>query len=368
MAMPSAPASTPMDAASEEARGESGFSDVNTDKALNTAGYVRVWSEDLLGSSSKFRSEVYRLGGYVVSERLDYGDRYRARRAELPNRANKKNQNKAIFAISLPVEEMPRLLDWVRGNTRVVEQYVSAVRDSALPTPAAVALDQQGLRRAVLEERAKQLISELAAATTPEQRVLLEQERAHIATELEELSKAAVAVTEPIVKYATLSVYIEGEKPQVRFAVSRVVTTLRSSILVTKLLGKGDERDVRVGGAVGIAIPTSGPGGYLPSPLLEVAGYPSTSESDAAVIATMGTGAFSRSAGDGDGQWFNPFVGARMGYAHVGRSAFVVSGEIGVELFKSSGVALSASLRPSAFIGKDSQVVLESGSSLSLAF
>lgn len=44
------------------------------------------------------------------------------------------------------------------------------------------------------------------------------------------------------------------------------------------------------------------------------------------------------------------------------------SAELGVELFKSAGIARSASLRPSAFVGKDSQAILESGSSVSLAF
>jgi hypothetical protein len=351
-----------------DAPSASGFSDVNTDKALNTAGYVRTWSEDLLGTSSDFRSEVYRLGGYVVNERLDYGDGLRAREAQLPTRARSSERNKAIFSISLPIDELPRLLDWVRGNSRIVEQYVSAVRDAALPTPAAVALNEQGLRRAVLEQQLKELVAALAAAQTPEERVAIEQTRVAIATELGDLSKAAVAVTEPVVKYATLSVYIETDKPQARFGAARIVTTLRSSLLVTNLLGKGSERDSRVGGAIGIALPDDGPGGFLPGPLLEVAGYPATSESGAGVIATMGTGRYGRSTGDGARRWMNPFVGARMGYAYIDRNAFVVSGEIGLEIFKSAGVALSASLRPSALIGKDSEVILESGSSLSIAF
>jgi hypothetical protein len=346
----------------------SGFSDVNTDKALNTAGYVRTWSPDLLGTSSKFRSEVYRLGGYVVNERLDYGDRIRARKARLPNRARVGERNKTVFSISLPVEELPRLLDWVRGNSRIVEQFVTAARDAALPTPASVALQEQGLRRAVLEERLKQLISALALAETAEERVVIEQERVGIADELSQLSKAAVAVTEPVVKYATLSVYIETDRPQARFSASRVVATLRPTLLVTNLLGKKSERDTRVGGAIGIALPDDGPGGLFPSPLLEVAGYQATDDSDAGVVATIGTGRFARSTGDGARTWLNPFIGARMGYAHVDRHAFVVAGEIGVEIFKSAGIALSASLRPSAFIGKDSDVVLESGSSLSVAF
>jgi hypothetical protein len=345
-----------------------GFSDVNTDKALNTDGHVRTWTKDLLGTASDFRSEVYRLGGYVVNERLDYGDGLRALKSSLPTRANRGERNKAVFAISLPIEELPGLLDWVRGNSLIVEQYVSAVRDSALPTPAAVAEGAQAERRKFLEDRLAVILEALAETNSDEERTELERRRLSIATELGELSKAAVKVTKPVVKYARLNVYIEAERPQARFAAARIVPTLRTSLLVTNLLGKRSERGTRIGGAVGIALPVDEAGGYLPSPMLEVAGYPATAESGAGVIATMGTGQFGRSTGDGKRTWFNPFAGARMGYAHVDRNAFVISGELGLEIFKSAGVALSASLRPSAFIGRDSQVVLESGSSLSVAF
>ncbi len=350
------------------ASGAAGFSDVNTDRALNTSSFVRTWSDDLLSTSSDFRSQVYKLGGYVISERIDYGDNLRGMEAKLPTRASKHERNKAVFAISLPVEELPKLLDWVRNNSRIVEQYVSAVRDSALPTPADIAAGKQGERRAALEQRLAALIAQLAQATTPEVRASIESERLQVNAELGLLAQTAVAVTEPAVKYATLSVYVETENPQARFAAGRFVPTLRTSVLVPNLLGKSSEREARVGGAIGVALPSNGPGGLLPSPLLEVAGYPATADHGSGVIATLGTGTYARSTGDGRRQWLNPFAGVRMGYAHVERNSFVVSAELGVELFKSAGIALSASVRPSAFVGKDSQVVLESGSSLSLAF
>lgn len=348
--------------------GAAGFSDVNTDRALNTSSYVRAWSDDLLRTSSDFRAEVYSLSGYVVSERIDYGDRLRALKAKLPTRASKGERNKAVFAISLPVEELPKLLDWVRNNSRIVEQYVSAVRDSALPTPAEVAAGQQGERRAFLETRLAALIEALAQAATPEERAAIDGERQSVNTELSLLAHAAVSVTEPAVKYATLNVYVETERPQARFAAGRFVPTLRTSVLVTNLLSRGSEREARIGGAIGVALPSDGPGGLLPSPLLEVAGYPATVDHGSGVVVTLGTGKYARSTGDGRRQWLNPFAGVRMGYAHIDRSSFVVSAELGVELFKSAGIALSASVRPSAFVGKNSQVALESGSSLSLAF
>ena len=72
--------------------------------------------------------------------------------------------------------------------------------------------------------------------------------------------------------------------------------------------------------------------------------------------------------GDGSKTWLNPFAGVRAGYAYIERHAVVVAGELGIELYKSSGVALSASLRPNGVISGDSQVALEAGSSLTFAF
>lgn len=368
MAAPAGMADSDSFAPEMTAERSAGFSKVNTDKALNTAGHVRAWTGDLLGTASVFRSEVYRLGGYVVNERLDFGDGIRARKAVLPTRANGKERNKAVFAISLPIEELPIILDWLRGNSRIVEQYLNATRDAALPTPAAVAAGAQSESRQFLEGRLAAIVEALSQSNSEQERAGLEQERVVVARELSTLSKAAVAIATPLVKYATLNVYFEKERTQSRFAASRIVPTLRTSIVLSNLLSKSSERDLRIGGAIGFSLPTEGPGGFLPSPLLEVAGYPATSEADAGVMATLGTGAYGRSTGDGARTWLNPFIGFRVGYAHLGNHAFVASGELGVEIFKSKGVALSASMRPSATLGKDSQLLLESGGSLSVAF
>ena len=356
---PGAPAPT-------AASAESGFSDVNTDRALNTSSHVRAWADDLLATASRFRAEVYRLEGYVVSERIDYEDRLRARKAKLPTRAARGERRKAVFAISVPIEKLPPMLDWVRMNSRVVEQYVYSVRDGSVPTPAAAAA-QHHQQREQLERRLSE-ISQLLAAALEADRPRLEAERQAVLAQLERLAALVATTGAPAVKYATLNVYFEADRPQVRFAAARVAPSLRASILVTELLGERGERSARVGGAIGFALPSSGPGGLLPSPLIELAGYPAEPEGKAAVVATLGVGKYARSMGDGDKTWFNPFAGLRMGYAYIGDHAFVVSGELGLELYKSSGVALSASMRPYGVIGGDSQVALEAGSSLTFAF
>lgn len=355
---PSAEAPEMADAAARE----NGFSDVNTDRALNTSSHIRAWSDDLLATASSFRKEVYRLSGYVVSERIDYEDRLRAPKPKLPNRAAKSERRKAIFAISVPIEELPALLDWVRKHATVVEQYVTASRDGSVPTPAAQ--DAQDQRRRQLEQRLASVLQRLAQASETE-RPTLEAERQALEAQLAQLMAAGSG---PAVKYATLNAYFEANQPQVRFNAAWVAPTLRSSLLVTDLLSRGSAREIRVGAAVGVALPSSGPGGMFPSPVIELAGYPATADRDAGVMATVGIGRYARSMGDGQNTWLNPFAGLRLGYAYIDDHAFAIAGELGIELFKSKGVALSASVRPQGLLGSNSQVALEAGSSLTFAF
>ncbi len=367
VARPTAAEAAPAAAAPEMASEDrAGFSDVNTDKALNTSSHVRAWTEDLLGTASQFRKEVYQLEGYVVNERLDYGDRLRARKPKLPTRASRGERGKAVFSISIPIENLPTILDWVRGHSRVVEQYVYSVRDSSIPTPAQAAA-QHHAQREQLERRLAEVVAALAAASEAD-RPRLEAERQALQAQLARLIEMVADTGAPAVKYATLSVYLEAERPQVRFSAAWIAPSLRASVLVTHLLDRADERSARAGAAIGVALPWSGPGGMFPSPLLEVAGYPASGEDDAAVIATLGVGKYARSMGDGEKSALNPFAGLRVGYGYVGEHALVLAGELGLELYKSSGVALSASIRPQGLIGKDSQVSLEAGGSLTFAF
>jgi len=111
-AQPSAPAA-------EMTSAEAGFSDVNTDRSLNTTSHVRAWADDLLATASRFRTQVYKLEGYVVNERIDYEDPLRAPKPRLPTRASRRERGKAVFTVSLPIEQLPSMLDWVRTNSRV---------------------------------------------------------------------------------------------------------------------------------------------------------------------------------------------------------------------------------------------------------
>ena len=349
---------------SRSAASENGFSDVNTDKSLNTAGHVRAWADELLVTASRFRKELYALEGHVLSERIDYEDKLRVRESKLPQRAPKQQRGQAIFELSIPIENLPALLDWLRMNSIIVEQYVVATRDTGMPSPEVAATQNQ--RRAELEQRLAELEQRMAQASEQE-RVALEAEHQALLETLQQMQIAASSA-EPEVRLARLDVRFETDRPQARFAAAWIVPSLRTSLLVSDVLEQRGARETRVGAAIGVGLATTDPGGLIPAPLVELAGYPSTADQSAGVTVTLGAAVYARSLGEGERMWLNPFAGLRLGYAYLDAHAFAAAGELGLEILKTSGVAWSASMRPYGLVGKESQVALETGTSLSIAF
>lgn len=341
-----------------------GFSDVNTDRSLHTAGHVRAWAGELLVTASRFRKELYELKGHVLSERIDYEDTLRVRESKLPYRAPRQERGQAIFQIAIPIENLPPLLDWLRLHSIIVEQYVVATRDASMPAPAAVAAQDQ--KRAQIEARLAELEGLMAQADEPERAALEAEHRAlqEALTQMQQIASSSM----PEVRLARLDVRFETDRPQARFAAAWIAPSLRASLLVSDVLEQGSTRETRVGAAIGVGLATTDPGGLIPTPMVEVAGYPSTADQGAGVTVTLGGAVYARSLGEGQRRWLNPFAGLRMGYAYLDSHAFAVAGELGIEILKTSGVAWSTSMRPYGLVGKDSQVALETGTSLSIAF
>jgi hypothetical protein len=268
-----------------------------------------------------------------------------------------------VFQVSVPIEKLPELLDWLRMHSIIVEQYVVAQRDGDLPAPKLLA--EQAQQR----QRLEQILAALEQRMAEEED---EAERAGIEAEAESLRRAldlpSVNIQLPTVRLATVDVRFESNRPQARFSAAWIVPSVRASLFVTDLLGQDGAREARVGAAVGMGLPSPARGGLVPAPMIELAGYPATASRGAGVSLTLGGAMYARSLGEGERPWFNPFAGFRVGYAYWDAHAFAVAGELGIELLKSSGVAWSASVRPQGLVGRNSQIGLEAGSSLSLAF
>jgi hypothetical protein len=191
----------------------------------------------------------------------------------------------------------------------------------------------------------------------PAYRTALEHERAR-------LSDAAIAdpgaMADNTRRVAVLDVRLEAPHLPDPYARASFLGHARGSLLGLGVFGQG--RGNRVGGGVGI-------GGRSPVSSLEVMGYAAqTMDERAGLTVTLGIGSYSRAFGSGNRSSFNPYVGARLGYAYLQANYVAVAAELGVELVKQRGVLWSVSARPMGLFGTDSQGAVEVGSSLGLAF
>lgn len=86
-------------------------------------------------------------------------------------------------------------------------------------------------------------------------------------------------------------------------------------------------------------------------------------------VATMGGDVYSRLLGDGKRQFFNPYIGGRIGYGRLEGSNFVLTGEAGLEILNSKYAKLEVNTQLTSFIGKGGpDLAMISGAEFSLAF
>ena len=318
-----------------------GHADVNTDSSLISNGTVTASSDKLLSTASAFRREVYRLGGRVFAEQVHF-------RADTDDG---KEASGATYRVKLLPRLLPDLLDWLGKHSTITAQDVSSI----------IAMESEGdasIARADVQARLAEIASQLGDPTLdPQSRAALETERGRL---------TAAAIADPSAmadntrRVAVLDVRFEAPRPADPYARGTLVGHARGSLLGLGVLGRG--RSNRVGGGVAI-------GGRSPISSIEVMGYAApTMDERAALTITLGIGSYSKAFGGGKRSSLNPYVGARLGYAHVDASYVAVAAELGVELFKQRGILWSVSARPMGLLGSSSLGAFELGSSLGLAF
>jgi hypothetical protein len=89
-----------------------------------------------------------------------------------------------------------------------------------------------------------------------------------------------------------------------------------------------------------------------------------------AFVATMGGDFYSDYFGKGERRWLNPYLGARMGYARVlENNDFVLTGLVGLEIFKTKTFMIDVQGRVGGFFGKEgTHVGVQPSISLNVAF
>jgi hypothetical protein len=102
---------------------------------------------------------------------------------------------------------------------------------------------------------------------------------------------------------------------------------------------------------------------------IDVDVFPASGDHGRGLLATAGGAAYSDFLGRGRRRFLNPFLGYRMGYAHLDRSAFVLGAEAGVELFKHEHLLVEASTRALALIhGDGADAALQTTLTINLPF
>jgi hypothetical protein len=157
-----------------------------------------------------------------------------------------------------------------------------------------------------------------------------------------------------------LDVVLEAPRQADPYAHGQLLGHARGSVLGLGVLGTAAGN--RFGAGVGI-------GGRSPVSRIEVMGYSApTMETRPGVSVTLGIGGYAKALGGGSRASFNPYVGARLGYAYLQASYVELAAELGVELVKQKGVLWTVSARPIGLFASSSQGAVEVGSSIGLAF
>ena len=331
-----------------------GYTDVNTDNSLNSNGSVTASSTHLLGTASAFRREVYRLGGRVYAEQIHYQD---------DRDDDGREASIAVYKVKLLPRMLPDLLDWLGRHSTITAQDVSSIMAMESEADASIA-------RPDVRDRIAELDKQLDDTTLdPQIRAAMEQER-------DKLVGNAIAdpnaLADNTKRVAVLEVHLEAPHLVDPYAHGKLLGNARGSFLDLGAFGTGGSS--RLGAGIGI-------GGQSPVAALEVIGYAAhdaggahpavagaTMDEHAGVIVTFGTGGYAKALGGGRRSMFNPYVGARLGYAYFQASYLALAAELGVELVKQRGVLWTVSARPMGFLGGDAHGALEVGSSIGLAF
>ncbi len=85
--------------------------------------------------------------------------------------------------------------------------------------------------------------------------------------------------------------------------------------------------------------------------------------------ASVGAAGYFDSLGGGNRQFFNPYLGGKMGYGYLDGHKFVLSAEAGVELWKSGSASVDLNVQATSFVGQGGpEVAVISAAEVSLQF
>lgn len=310
---------------------------------LVVQGAISLVVDDPEATARALRAEVERLGGRIVSEQVDgAAESWRAqiRLRLLPSRV-------------VEVEK------WLERHGEIVGKRLEATDVSRILFDQELALTNLTMTL----DRLRKLLD--GGGLSMQDILGIEREMTRLRGEIERI-KGEKRYLQDRVALATIDIHVSRREGVVLGPRTKVYPGPRL-VALTLFDPEGRQR-TRLGGGFAMHF-------VIPRLTLEIDVFDDVEASadgpaeGHAVIATYGGAMYSDFLGRGQRQFLNPFLGVRLGYAHLDYHAGVVQGEVGLELFKHKYVMLDASVRATAFINDERvDVGLVSGASLVFAF
>jgi hypothetical protein len=292
------------------------------DEKLVVTGYLSLSVDDGPKAMATIHSQVETAGGRVVHEEesgQDYGWT-------------------GHLTVRLPPGQVTAFVDGLAKTGSITSRRIEAsdVSREYFDQELALKNDQVTL------DRLQALLGNTGLTTAD---VLeIEREMTRVRGEIETIEGEHRFLDDRIA-YATFDLDLVGSGSVVLSPKARVHPGVRASMLYLIDAATGTDK-LRLG--------AGGTLWFRRSYALELEVFPDTGDGTGrAVLATAGGATYSDYFGAGRRRWLEPYLGGRMGYAYLdGTSRFVVSGELGLELYKGPHVIVDVAARMHAFIGK----------------
>jgi hypothetical protein len=265
----------------------------------------------------------------------------------------------ASIQLRLPPRAVNSVIDWLGQQGEVTSKRIQGTDVSKTLFDQEIALKNLTLTL----ERLRKLLD--AGGLQMKDILEVEKEMTRLRGEIERI-KGEKRWLEDRVALATVSVELRRKNGAVLSPKAKVYPGPRLALLT--LFGADGRKQNRLGGGVVMHI-------VVPRITLQldvfddVAATSDKPRESHAVLATYGAALYSDFLGRGEREFFNPYIGFRAGYGWLDYHAFVLQGEVGLELYKQKHMLIDASVQATGFLGEDDvDAGLVSGASAVFAF
>jgi hypothetical protein len=310
---------------------------------LVVEAWLSVQVDDASATARALRTVVEQSQGRVVSEQV----------------TGAAESWSASIQLRLPPRAVGSVVDWLSQQGEVTSKRIQGTDVSKTLFDQEIALQNLTLTL----ERLRKLLD--SGGLQMKDILEIEKEMTRLRGEIERI-KGEKRFLEDRVALATVSVELSRKQGVIMSPKAKVYPGPRLSLLT--LFGSGDRQQNRLGGGVvmHVVIPR------LTFQLDVFDDVDSTSEHPREshwVLATYGAAMYSDFLGRGEREFLNPYIGFRAGYGWLDYHAFVLQGEVGLELYKQKHMLIDASVQASGFLGEDNvDAGLVSGLSAVFAF